>query len=47
MQVCDALDKTNSDLVSEREKVVVLTRQIEPYSIVKEKKSEIQKHKDS
>jgi len=37
LQVCDALDNTNIDLVAEREKVVSLTRQIESLGTVKEK----------
>ncbi|CAH2076105.1 unnamed protein product [Thlaspi arvense] len=50
LQVCDALDNTNSDLVAEREKVVGLTMQIESLGIVKEKnlvmENEIQKCKE-
>ncbi|XP_023634603.1 uncharacterized protein At4g38062 [Capsella rubella] len=50
LQVCDALDNTNSDLVSEREKVVALTRQIESFGFVKEKnlvmEKEIEKYKE-
>ncbi|XP_019087850.1 PREDICTED: uncharacterized protein At4g38062-like [Camelina sativa] len=50
LQVCDALDNTNSDLVAEREKVVALTRQIESFGFVKEKnlvlEKEIQKYKE-
>ncbi|KAL1190373.1 hypothetical protein V5N11_016755 [Cardamine amara subsp. amara] len=50
LQVCDALDNTNSDLVAEREKVVALTRQIESFGMVKEKnlvmEEEIQKYKE-
>lgn len=50
LQVCDALDNTNSDLVAEREKVMNLTRQVESFSIVKEKvvamENEVQKQKE-
>ncbi|KAG7539964.1 hypothetical protein ISN45_Aa07g002280 [Arabidopsis thaliana x Arabidopsis arenosa] len=50
LQVCDALDNTNIDLVAEREKVVALTRQIESFGIVKEKnlvmERETQKYKE-
>ena len=50
LQVCDALDNTNSDLVAEREKVVGLTRQIESFGVIKEKnlvmEKELQKHKE-
>ncbi|KAF8092137.1 hypothetical protein N665_0423s0022 [Sinapis alba] len=50
LQVCDALDNTNSDLVAEREKVMNLTRQVESFGIVKEKvivmENEVQKHKE-
>ncbi|VVB09839.1 unnamed protein product [Arabis nemorensis] len=50
LQVCDALDNTNSDLVAEHEKVSALTRQIESFGIVKEKnlvmEKEIQKYKE-
>ncbi|CAN7133350.1 unnamed protein product [Brassica rapa subsp. narinosa] len=50
LQVCDALDNTNSDLVAEREKVMNLTRQIESFGVIKEKnlvmEKELQKHKE-
>ncbi|KAJ4880175.1 basic helix-loop-helix (bHLH) DNA-binding superfamily protein [Raphanus sativus] len=50
LQVCDALDNTNSDLVAEREKVMKLTRQVESFGIVKEKftvmENEVQKQKE-
>ncbi|KAJ0233491.1 Uncharacterized protein HA466_0281370 [Hirschfeldia incana] len=50
LQVCDALDNTNSDLVAEREKVMALTRQVESFGVVKEKvivmENEVQKHKE-
>ncbi|CAA7035960.1 unnamed protein product [Microthlaspi erraticum] len=50
LQVCDALDNTNSDLVAEREKVVALARQVECFGNVKEKnlvmENEIQKCKE-
>lgn len=50
VQVCDALDNTNSDLVAEREKVVALTRQVESFGVVKENnlvmENEIQKYKE-
>ncbi|KAG2319095.1 hypothetical protein Bca4012_054646 [Brassica carinata] len=50
LQVCDALDNTNSDLVAEREKVMNLTRQVESFGIVREKvtvmENEVQKHKE-
>ncbi|CAH8382222.1 unnamed protein product [Eruca vesicaria subsp. sativa] len=50
LQVCDALDNTNSELVAEREKVVGLRRQIESFGIIKEKnqamEKEVQEHKE-
>ncbi|CAN8319893.1 unnamed protein product [Cochlearia groenlandica] len=50
MQVCDALDNTNSDLIAERHKVVSLTRKVESFGAIEEKNmlmnEEVHKHKE-
>ncbi|CAN8276535.1 unnamed protein product [Cochlearia groenlandica] len=50
MQVCDALDNINSDLVAERDKVVSLTRKVESFGAIEEKNllmnEEVHKHKE-